>query len=53
MIDTTPLLIILGALAIANTVLLSLIWMTLRYGFRMLLLQGSKRRQWIKEEHEK
>ena len=46
----TALLIIVGAFALANTVLLSLIWMTLRYGFRMLLLQGNQRRQWVKQE---
>ncbi len=48
----TALLIVVGAFAIAVTILLSLIWMTLRYGFRMLLLQGSQRRQWVKEEHD-
>ena len=46
-----PFLIIFGAFCIAQTILLSLIWLTLRYGFRMLLLQGSKRRDWVKEEH--
>ncbi len=47
----TPFLIIFGAGLVAQTILLSLIWLTLRYGFRMLLLQGSKRRDWVKEEH--
>ena len=44
--------VIFSAWAIGSTILLSLIWMTLRYGFRMLLLQGNQRRQWVKQEHE-
>jgi hypothetical protein len=47
----TALIILLGAFLVANTILLSLIWMTLRYGFRMLLLQGSRRQQRAREEH--
>ncbi len=41
-----------AVVCVANTVLLSLVLIELRYGFRMLLLQGSKRRQWAKEEHQ-
>lgn len=44
--------VLFAVVSVANTVLLSLIWMTLRYGFRMLILQGSKRREWVRQEHE-
>lgn len=49
----TPFLIILGACVIANTALLSLIYLLLRDALHTLAVQGSQRRQWVKMEQGK